>query len=67
MKIRQGRRNPHTLYVQLGDEPDHDRDISIGYVRFPEVACWLVMELDGTEDAYQHLPDAMINARMDGA
>lgn len=37
MKIRQGRKNPHTLYLQAGEEPSDD-DVSIGYIRFPSMA-----------------------------
>lgn len=41
MIIRQGRKNPRNLYVQLDVEPS-DRDISIGYIRLPAVAACLV-------------------------
>lgn len=59
MKIRQGMCNPHALWIQVGDEPSKEHDISIGYIRLPAVARWLVMELDGTQDAYQFLPEAL--------
>jgi hypothetical protein len=39
--IRQGRKNPRNLYVQEGDEPA-DADVSIGYIRLPAVAAWMV-------------------------
>lgn len=37
MKIRQGRKNKHNLYLQLGDEPS-DRDPCIGLIMYPEAA-----------------------------
>lgn len=40
MIIRQGRKNPRNLYIQVGEEPA-DTDISIGYVRLPAVAAWM--------------------------
>lgn len=46
MKLRQGRRNPLTLYVQLGDEPS-DTDPCLGMVLNQHVAailCRLVNE-----------------------
>lgn len=49
MKLRQGRKNPLNLYVQLGDEPDDD-DLSVGYVRNPDVARWIVEETQDDGD-----------------
>ena len=41
MILRQGRRNPRNLYVQLGKDPA-DGDISVGYIRLPALAALLV-------------------------
>ena len=46
MKIRQGRRNKHNLYIMLGDEPS-EHDISMGYIRFPQWAQTLVEAVNG--------------------
>lgn len=54
MKIRQGRRNGHNLYVQFEDEPSDD-DISIGYIVDPDIARIIVHELGGCEDLSQRL------------
>ena len=37
MMLRQGRKNGHNLYLQLGNEPS-DQDVSLGYIAIPEVA-----------------------------
>lgn len=37
MKIRQGRKNGHNLYLQLGEEPD-DADPCLGLIIDPEIA-----------------------------
>lgn len=34
MKIRTGRKNPHTLYLQVGTEPSDD-DLRIGFMISP--------------------------------
>jgi len=41
VRIRQGRKNPHNLYMQIGEEPA-DTDISIGYIRYARWAEALV-------------------------
>jgi|SoimicmetaTmtHAB_FD_contig_31_7511386_length_1169_multi_3_in_0_out_0_2 hypothetical protein len=38
MKIRQGRKNKHNLYLQLGDEPDSERDVCLGLIMYPGAA-----------------------------
>lgn len=48
MILRQGRKNPHNLYFQVGLEPDSDRDISIGYIREPKWARALVEAVNRT-------------------
>lgn len=45
MRIRQGRRNPRNLYIQTGDDPS-EQDISIGYIRFPATAAYLVERMN---------------------
>lgn len=40
MKIRTGRKNPHTLYLQLGDDPSDD-DLRIGFMIDPQEASLL--------------------------
>lgn len=60
MKIRQGRKNGHNLYLQFGDEPS-DRDISIGYVKYPELAQWIVDAVDLSGGAYRHLEEIVDN------
>lgn len=40
MKIRTGRKNPHTLYLQLGALPS-DADLRIGFMIDPEEASLL--------------------------
>lgn len=37
MRLRQGRRNARTLYLQLGDDPS-DQDVSLGFMVDPNVA-----------------------------
>lgn len=37
MRVRQGRKNKHNLYLIVGDEPSDD-DISIGYIKYPNMA-----------------------------
>lgn len=34
MKLRTGRKNPHTLYLQLGDEPSNE-DVCLGLIIVP--------------------------------
>lgn len=40
MKIRRGRRNPHTMYLQIGDQPA-DNDPCIGFMLDPEYSSLL--------------------------
>lgn len=42
MKLRTGRRNPHNLYIQVGDNPSDDDDISIGYIKYPQLTPLIV-------------------------
>lgn len=49
MRIRQGRKDKHTLYMMIGSEPN-DGDISIGYVRNPRIAQEIVARVNGSED-----------------
>lgn len=42
MKIRQGTKNKHNLYLMRGNEPDPGNDISVGYIRHPEIAAEIV-------------------------
>lgn len=37
MRVRQGRKNPHNLYLIIGDDPSDD-DLSIGYIKYPNIA-----------------------------
>jgi hypothetical protein len=32
MRLRPGRKNPRNLYLQLGDEPDENVDLPIGFL-----------------------------------
>lgn len=48
MILRQGRKNPHTLYFQVGPEPDSERDISVGYIREAKWARALVEAVNRT-------------------
>lgn len=45
MKLRQGRKNPLNLYVQMDAEPSDD-DLSIGYIRNLDVAHLIVQAFD---------------------
>jgi hypothetical protein len=38
MKLRAGRRNPRTLYLQVGDRPDDQVDLPIGFLIDTDVA-----------------------------
>jgi hypothetical protein len=49
MKVRTGRRNLHTLYLQLGDQPSDD-DRCIGFMIRPEAAILLVGAVNQDED-----------------
>jgi hypothetical protein len=46
MKIRQGRKNKHNLYLQVNGQPG-DNDPSIGYIRDPKMAAILVAIVNG--------------------
>lgn len=60
MKIRQGRRNGHNLYVQFGEEPSDD-DVSIGYIRDARIAAWMVRELADNRAANRRLDAVMVD------
>lgn len=45
MRLRQGRKNPLNLYVQMDDESSDD-DLSIGYIRDPDVAHLIAQAFD---------------------
>lgn len=47
VRIRQGRKNPHNLYIQLGDQPS-DYDPSLGYIRYPHWAAALVASVNAS-------------------
>lgn len=47
MRIRQGRKNPYNLYLQIGDDPS-DADISLGYMRYPNWARAVVEAVNAT-------------------
>jgi len=49
MRIRQGRKNPHNLYLMRGAEPSDD-DVSIGYIRTGTWAAALVAAVNGEEN-----------------
>lgn len=42
MKIRQGSKNKHNLYLQVGDEPNSERDIPLGFIKDPNFASAIV-------------------------
>jgi hypothetical protein len=52
VKIRQGRKNPHNLYLMLGPEASDD-DLSLGYIRTPGWAAQLVAAVNGVENPRQ--------------
>lgn len=59
MKIRTGRKNPHTLYLQLGDTPSDD-DLRIGFMIDPEEASLLAEA--STSMSPWHLNEVRISA-----
>lgn len=61
MKIRQGRKNPHTLYLQVGDEPA-DTDPPIGLMIDARAARLLS---EGSESmSFEHLNMIRMSARI---
>jgi hypothetical protein len=46
MKIRQGRRNKHNLYLQINEDAG-DSDPSIGYIKDPKMAAVIVAIVNG--------------------
>lgn len=59
MRIRAGRRNPHTLYLQVGDEPSED-DLRIGFMIDPTEAAFLA----DAEISATHLDEIRAHARL---
>lgn len=64
MKIRTGRRNKHSLYIQFGDEPSDD-DRSIGYIADPELAKWLCHEVQFADGSCRRLEAIVTEGRKD--
>lgn len=47
--LRQGRRNPHAVYIGIAPEPSDD-DIPVGFFISPEIAAWVVTQANGGAD-----------------
>ena len=59
MKLRQGRKNPRNLYFQWRDEPADD-DVCLGLIIDPDVAAFLVNEINASDDAAVHRLEAAV-------
>lgn len=63
MKLRQGRRNPHNVYVQFGDEPADD-DVCVGFFINGDIAAWLCRDGNIHPAALRNLEALMITGEV---
>jgi hypothetical protein len=58
VKLRTGRRNGRNLYLQRGDEPDHDRDLPIGMV---DSSDWADLIVTAVNDSGMEIQDWVLD------
>lgn len=63
MKLRQGRRNPHNVYAQFGDEPSDD-DTCIGFFINGDIAKWSCRDGNIHPAALRNLEALMVTGQV---